>query len=697
MKEWVRSGGLHWRPAEVDRYRVATLVLAAIAAVVAVLVATRVFPYHSINHDEGVYLQQAELLLSGDLFLRPPVEDAFRPWFFVENGDRLYPKYSPVPAAAFALGKLLGGFPVALAGVAAAVVGLTAALGRELFDGRTGLLAGALVLASPLFLVQAGVYLPYALTAALNLTFALAYLRAERRGSLRTATVAGAAVGLAFFARPYTAVLFAVPFVVHACWTLVRSGAWKTAFRSGGDGNRALLRRRVATASLGTGGVVVALAYNWVVTGDPLLFPYEAFAPHDGIGFGHREILGHEIDYTLDLASRANGQVLRRLFTDWVVAGPLGTALAAVGVGALVRDWNSPATTRRALLAGLFLTIPLGNLAFWGNFNVLGNLAVRGDGLIHYLGPYYHFDLVVPTAIFAAHGALTGASRLRTALDGYLPAARARRVSAAVLLLSGVAVGAVAVDVAADPLERNADASAELAAGYEPFADGAPSNAVVYLPDDYGPWLNHPFQELRNDPSFDGETVYALGDGDELAVASAYPDRALYRYVYAGSWSPTDGQRVDARLQPVDRVQGKAVRVNTKTTLPTGTDEVTLRLSTDTGSTYVVANGTEETLDLTVTVDGDRATLSGPSVPSAANATVAVERMDEVTVEAFVATGGASGFTYRSDFPVATGDGRVQALSPTSERCQVPTRCTPAGIGDVPAQSIETTVQNESG
>ncbi|MCU4800616.1 glycosyltransferase family 39 protein [Halobacteria archaeon HArc-gm2] len=697
MKERVRSGGLHWRPAEVDRYRVATLVLAAIAAVVAVLVATRVFPYHSINHDEGVYLQQADLLLAGDLFLRPPVEDAFRPWFFVENGDRLYPKYSPVPAAVFALGKLLGGFPVALAGVAAAVVGLTAALGRELFDGRTGLLAGALVLASPLFLVQSGVYLPYALTAALNLTFALAYLRAERRGSLRAATVAGAAVGLAFFARPYTAVLFAAPFVVHACWTLVRSGAWKTAFRSGGEGNRALLRRRVATASLGTAGVVVALAYNWVVTGDPLLFPYEAFAPHDGIGFGHREILGHEIDYTLDLASRANGQVLRRLFTDWVVAGPLGTALAAVGVGALVRDWNSPATTRRALLAGLFLTIPLGNLAFWGNFNVLGNLAVRGDGLIHYLGPYYHFDLVVPTAIFAAHGALTGASRLRTALDGHLPAARARRVSTAVLLLSGVAVGAVAVDVAADPLERNADASAELAAGYEPFADGAPSNAVVYLPDDYGPWLNHPFQELRNDPSFDGETVYALGDDDELAVASAYPDRALYRYVYAGSWSPTDGQRVDARLQPVDRVQGEAVRVNTKTTLPTGTDGVTLRLSTDTGSTYVVANGTEETLDLTVTVDGDRATLSGPSVPSAANATVAVERMDEVTVEAFVATGGASGFTYRIDFPVATGDGRVQALSPTSERCQVPTRCTPAGIGDVPAQSIETTVQNESG
>ncbi|SFR88695.1 Dolichyl-phosphate-mannose-protein mannosyltransferase [Halomicrobium zhouii] len=692
MREWDHGRRFDWDVPEVDRYRVATLLLAAVAALVAVLVATRVFPHHSINHDEGVYLQQAQMLLAGELFLRPPVEDAFRPWFFVEDGDRLYPKYSPVPAAVFALGKLLGGFTVALAGVAAAVVGLTAALGRELFDGRTGLLAGGLVLASPLFLVQSGVYLPYALTTALNLAFALAYLRAERRGSLRAAVVAGAAVALAFFARPYTAVLFAAPFVAHACWTLVRSGAWRTAFGADGDGNRALLERRVVTASLGTAGVLVALGYNWVVTGDPLVFPYQAFAPHDGVGFGHREILGHEADYDLELATRSNGLVLRRLFTDWVVAGPLGTVLAAAGVAVALAKRGSPSATQRALLAGLFLSIPLGNLAFWGNFNVLGDLSVQRDGLIHFLGPYYHFDLVVPTAIFAAYAGVFGADRLRTALEGRLSAAGARRVAAAAVLVSATAFGAVAVDTADGPLERNYDAGQELEAAYEPFDDGAPGNAVVFLPEPYGPWLNHPIQGLRNDPSFDGATVYAL-DGDELPVAAAYPDRELYRYVYAGSWSPTDGQRVDAGLQPVDRVAGETVQVDATTTLPAGADGVTLRLSTDTGSTYVVANGTEETLDLTVTVDGDRATLSGPSVPSTANATAAVERRDEVTLEVFVATGGASGFTYRIEFPIAADDGQIRALSPTSERCQVPTRCTPVGVDGVAAESIETTVR----
>ncbi|MFC6737362.1 hypothetical protein ACFQEQ_14070, partial [Halolamina salina] len=109
-----------------DRGRVAILLLALVAAVASFLVATRIFPYHSINHDEGVYLQQAELLLSGKLFLRPPVEGSFRPWFFVESGRGLYSKYQPVPAAVFALGRVLGAYPIALAGISAGVVAGTA-------------------------------------------------------------------------------------------------------------------------------------------------------------------------------------------------------------------------------------------------------------------------------------------------------------------------------------------------------------------------------------------------------------------------------------------------------------------------------------------------------------------------------------------------------------------------------------------
>ncbi|MFW5935436.1 MAG: ArnT family glycosyltransferase, partial [Halolamina sp.] len=407
-----------------DRGRVAMLLLGLVAAVVSVLVATRVFPYHSLNHDEGVYLQQAEMLLSGRLFLSPPVDGPFHPWFFVVSEQGLYSKYQPVPAAVFALGRVLGGYPLALGGISAGVVAGTAALARELFDWRVGAVAGVLVLASPLFLVQSGVYLPYAATAAFELCFAVAYLRGERTGSRRMAAVAGGAIATAFFARPYTAVLFATPFILHALVTLLRSGAWRTAVADVTAEQRALFGRRLATAGLGIVGVLAALAYNLALTGEPLVFPYQAFAPEDGIGFGYREILGHEENYTLELGIESNRRVLTQLFTDWVAMGVVGAALAAAGVVAtvasairgLIRDATDRASTalvgRRAVVAGTFVSIAAGNVAFWGNFNILGALGVEDDGLIHSLGPYYHYDMLVPTVVFGAVAAVWAADWL---------------------------------------------------------------------------------------------------------------------------------------------------------------------------------------------------------------------------------------------------------------------------------------------
>ncbi|MFC7138199.1 hypothetical protein ACFQRB_20445, partial [Halobaculum litoreum] len=102
--------------------------------------------------------------------------------------------------------------------------------------------------------------------------------------------------------------------------------------------------------------MAAALGYNAVVTGDPFVFPYLAFAPEDGVGFGERAILGHEVDYTVDLALEANALVLETLFTDWVVAGAVGTAVAAGGVALALAGrttrWrgraHAPGSTRTA-------------------------------------------------------------------------------------------------------------------------------------------------------------------------------------------------------------------------------------------------------------------------------------------------------------------------------------------------------------
>ncbi|GAA0204729.1 ArnT family glycosyltransferase [Halobaculum roseum] len=713
-----------------DAGRVAAIVLAAIGAAVAVVVATGVFPFRSLNHDEGVYLQQADMLLSGQVFLRPPVEDAFRPWFFVESERGLYSKYAPVPSTVFALGKLLGGYTVALAGIAAGLVAGTVALGRELFDARVGALAGVLLLATPLFVVHSGVYLPYALTATLNVAFAVWYLRGERRESRRDATLAGAAVGLAFFARPYTAVLFATPFVLHAVVTLAASGAWRVppaaaelVDEPADERARGLFVRRLITAALGTAGVLATFGYNAVVTGDPFLFPYLAFAPEDGVGFGERAILGHVVDYTPELGVEANRLVLDTLFTDWVVAGSLGAAAAAAGVALALVGRGLPGDhkagdgalggrVRRGLLAATFASVAAGNVAFWGNFNVLGALEVRTDGLIYYLGPYYHYDLIVPTAVFAAVACVALADGLRGAATqlaeraGRVEPRHARAVATVALLVAGAAAGGVAVGAVDDTVERNEAVTEELRAGYGPLvADGdpgaaVPEDSVLFLPTPYGPWLNHPFQALRNDPGHDGPRVYALGDTRELEVAREYPDRDLYRYVYAGSWVPTDDSTVRGGVREVERVAGDRLYLNATLQRPESVEGTTVRVTGDRGSTYLVANDSGGPLSLSMvvedgelTVSGEDLVVSGGEGGEAEGAVLPLDDGDEIDVEVFVSTGPASGYSYRLSFPYERIDGTARALTATVERCPVPTRCVPEGVGDSPPdRGIEVTL-----
>ncbi|MEZ3116505.1 ArnT family glycosyltransferase [Halobaculum sp. MBLA0147] len=800
------------------------------AAVLATVVTVRLFPFHSINHDEGVYLQQAAMLLDGRLAVRPPVAEVFRPWFFVERPDgSLYPKYAPVPAATFALGALVGSPRIALVAVTAATTLLTYGIAARLFDRRRGLLAAGLLLVSPLFVVHSGVFLPYAPTTVWNLGFVYAYLRADGVGSGDDTTtaadgwlssrgwaaVAGICVGVAFFSRPYTAVLFAAPFVVHAVVTLRRR-----ATRSHPDDprlfglHRPTLTRQSLTAAFGLVGVAVTLGYNAVVTGSPLVFPYQAFAPADGIGFGTREILGYSREYTPELAVRANARVVAALFGRWVSGGVVGTLLAAIGLVALARRvWlarherggdavargsdavarGSDAVARdrrlhdavarcrwhRVALAATLVSVVVGNVAFWGNLNVLGALAEPGDGLIASLGPYYHYDLVVTTAVFAADGAVRLRRGLAASRLGAVAGRRPTRVGLSVVLVVAVVAGGVVA--AADPVARNANATETYRSAYEPFRpDGGerptaagpraggsapppfdrvgraglapPRDAVVLLPTPFGDWLNHPYQPLRNDPDFDGPTVYAL-DERPFAVASAYPDRDLYRYVSRGPWSPQTGARVDADLVPVERHDGEAVRLRLTIGVPRDAATASLRLGTGDGEGYYTidgvggtsaagdttgsaggadsgngsgdAAGTERTVTLVVAADGATvggdgtgsdegdtgdpddetrdyppgegptatARLEGP-VTAADEPTVPLDGRASIRLTVFVDYGTGAGVGYRVRLPALVEADRLRTLSPIVSVCREPLRCDdPAlSVGDDPDDgvSIET-------
>ncbi len=673
-----------------DRSVVLAGVLAVIAGAAVFVVATDVFPYHSVNDDEGVYLLQSAMLLEGQVFLRPHLPaEAVRPWFFVlqesPSGVRLLPKYSPVAAAVFALGRLLGDPRYALAFVAAGNAALVSWLGTAAFDRRTGLLAAGALVASPMFLLTSAVFLPYAPTTLLNLGFAAGYVAAGRRESRRLAALAGASLGLAVFSRPYTAILFATPFVVHALYTLVRD--WN-------DGRgRATVLRYAVLAVPALGGVALSLSYNAVTTGDPFVFPYEAFAPRDGLGFGRRALLEYERVYTPALALETTRRVVGSLLIEWTVAGPVGTALAGVGLAAgfLTDDGTSTtadgeaATDRperkrgvsdrelRAVLAGLFPVVVAGNAYFWGILNGLTN------GLFDLLGPYYYFDLLAPLSVFAAAAVVVGWDRLGAAARDRF-GTRGGRVVLAVLLVTAIpVVGVVEASVLADPVAANQARTETLATTYEPVREASLDHAVVFTPDTYGDWQAHPFQYLRNDPGFDGDVVYATEGppARDFAVLDATADRAPYRLTYRGDWNGALGP-VTPRLEPLRVVAGDRVDARTRVGVPNGTTAARVRVETDAGYRRYAVPGpvrAGETLTVRWSVGPDAVRARTLDAAGGPGATLPPNASSVDLVVTFVDRTGTS-LSYRQTVTVERTGGQVRAVWPPETRvCRFTTDC----------------------
>lgn len=651
--------------------------------------ATDLFPFHSSNHDEGVYLQHARILLSGRLWMTTPLPETFQHWFFVQDGPRLYSKYQPVVPAMFAIGIALEAPRLVLAAVGTGVVALVGLLTREAFDGRTGVLASALVVATPLYLINTAVFLPYAPTAALNLTFGYCYVRTVRAADrwLRWSSLAGLAVGLAFFARPYTAFLFALPFVGHGITRLAVVRTDPGQFRD-------TFVRLFPTAMLGVLFVIITLGYNAVVTGDPWVFPYQAFAPADGLGFGERRILGYGRVYSPALALEANSRVFWEFATRWTVAAPLG-AIAALGGTALTLkkavterlfppEDPLPEPTLRLLFVGVFLTVGVGNVAFWGNLNILADMSDPSDGLIAQLGPFYHYDLLLPLSALGAAAVVRAGDWVWTVLRRRTDRRTAVTVALAVVLLVTPLTAAAQADALAPPLAENQEYTERFETVYAPMTtDGTldPPRGIVFVPTPYGPWLGHPFQALRNPGDLRGETVFALDrDADAtFAVVDEYPDRQLHRFTFRGEWTAVPRGQVHGAIQPLQIRSGTSPLITFETgavgrlstvRLTDGDDAVTYRVAEDRKKTSTIRlrfarrNGTGQV------------NLVSPGLTPTDGSEVAFRGSDDITLAVTYLQAGGATITYRLELAADVGPDGIRLVWPPELRvCRLTPDC----------------------
>jgi len=355
---------------------------------------------------------------------------------------------------------------------------------------------------------------------------------------------------------------------------------------------------------------------------------------------------------------------------------PVGVLVAAGGLWATltdlrerVRATGGRAVGRRLVLAGLAVSIPLGQSYFWGSLNVLGDLSDPTDGLVSFLGPYYHLGLVVPTVAFGAHGLLVGGRRARQFLRGR-NSARVRAAGLAILAVAGLVTGGLATAAVAGPLGDNADVTRQYERAYEPIESAEFENALVFVPTPYGDWLNHPFQYLRTDPGYDGEVVYALQER-QFAVRDAFPDRSLYRYVYRGEWAPFLNRSVEGRLQEIRVATGEEVSLSIEAEVPESVQSLSVRAST-TGNGYALAESPGERITFTVRFLDGQAVIESPEFESPV--VLPVAGRERLEVRLFADSGGAGSFSYDLTIPVEY-DGTYRVLTPRIEVCRNPRLC----------------------
>jgi hypothetical protein len=520
-------------------WRVALVVLALAAFSASVLTSLWLFPLYSVNRDDSVYVAMARLLEHGHVTLPAAEHEFFRPWASAVLGDRVVLKYTPPWPSVLAAADLVTGTPrIGLGFTAAATVVVMALFAAAVLRDRTaGIVAGALLALSPLFVFQSATYLPYVFQLFLELSFATLLLTGLRRRSSARLVTAGAVLGVAAFARPFDAALFALPFLAFVVLT-VRGG------RPAGDEDRRTWAGVIARVGVGVLPLlVVVLAYNASVMGSPLRLPYTATGAQDGFGFGRRGVFPQ---FTIPFGRRdgvAGTASNLHWLPSWTFGGIVLVALAVLG---LMR------TTGRArwAVAGLALIVPLGYLPFWGPYA----MSLLWNGL-QSLGPYYHLPVLVPLATF-------GAASLCTLW---------RRSSAWARPLSGVLVTSMVV-LTALALPDKVAVNGAIRDDYravQRFVDSRQlRDAVLLLPrrGDLGFVSSTPF--LENDPSLNQPVLYAEDRGAEnFELLDRYPGRSLYRLSEDLAPGETTGGRLSLDLLHVDA--GPEVSLKLRLTNPT--------------------------------------------------------------------------------------------------------------------------------
>ena len=189
------------------------LVVLAVALVASIVIRDHIYPGFSWNRDEVTYLWQVSVLRGPEVFgATGGFPQFFQPWLTGLNEHGFFSQYTlGWPLVMLAADFAVGDSAVAiLVGVVALVAGSYAFTREVTHNHGLAVLTSALVVASPFFAVQSGVYLGYLFSTGHRAAVrARASSRACGADDWRLLGLGGAFLGVLFLTRPYDAVLWA--------------------------------------------------------------------------------------------------------------------------------------------------------------------------------------------------------------------------------------------------------------------------------------------------------------------------------------------------------------------------------------------------------------------------------------------------------------------------------------------------------
>jgi hypothetical protein len=480
---WFLSSRGYWPKAlNLSSRRGLPLVFSLFAVMLLILTVNGVLQRTEVTDDELTYDLQAKILLSGKLYVAPPVAGSFDN-VFVLPGDKLTGKYNLGHPLVLAAGMLLGSpyvLPVLFGGL---LILMTYSINMLLYkERRQAVLSSLLLLVSPFFYFTGATRLSHT-TSAFSLTlFMLIFLKVREDApspwhGLVLSLAAGLAAGLAFNVRPLTAVGYLFPFLVLTLADVIRRrgrGSLKYVFIGAGF----LLM------------VAFTLWYNKQITGSYLSFPFGRYDSGE-------QPLGARYNPLQALSNLAMNAIKTNLFL-------FGLPLSLLFFFIYVFKRDKSAADK--LCFGI-----IGSFCFF-------YLSYYGPGVSD-TGPLYYYELLIPLVTLSARGLLW----LHDLLGGLAP--KSKTYIGSFLLVS------VLISAPTFWLERSlylVNLTDAISEPYQVLKQSKIHNALVFIQS----WPNQGFVFgfRNNSPDFADDIILCrLRKGsDNLKVITRFPNRESY-------------------------------------------------------------------------------------------------------------------------------------------------------------------------